>query len=82
MPFQKGPCGEGGRMRGGLLVAAAVVILLIFGGFFLVSQSPPFYPFFSPTPFSYNIIFLNSHQSKKTKIWFYSSFTMEQGLSK
>ena len=40
VPFQKGPCGEGGRMRGFLLplLEAAVVVLVLF---LLIFESPP-----------------------------------------
>ena len=44
MPFQKGPCGEGGRMRGFLLLLLeAVVVVLVLLLIFLV---PPFFPSF------------------------------------
>ena len=42
MPFQKGPCGEGGRMRGfllPLLLLPVVVVLVLLLIFFL--NSPP-----------------------------------------
>ena len=41
VPFQKGPCGEGGRMRGFLLplLEAAVVVLVLF---LLILVIPPF----------------------------------------
>ena len=43
MPFQKGPCGEGGRMRGFLLplleeASVVVLVLLLIFGFPLFSQ--------------------------------------------
>ena len=44
VPFQKGPCGEGGRMRGFLLLLLeAVVVVLVLLLIFLV---PPFFPTF------------------------------------
>jgi len=52
VPFQKGPCGEGGRMRGFLLPLledASVVVLVLFLLIFL------FFPLFS------------QHQSKQNK---------------
>ena len=44
MPFQKGPCGEGGRMRGFLLplmvlLVVVLVLLLIFFGFWFAPSS-------------------------------------------
>ena len=43
MPFQKGPCGEGGRMRGfllPLLEEAAVVVLVLLLIFFFFFGPP------------------------------------------
>ena len=45
MPFQKGPCGEGGRMRGfllPLLEEASVVVLVLFLLIFGSSNFPLF----------------------------------------
>ena len=47
VPFQKGPCGEGGRMRGFLLplLEAAVVVLVLFLLIFGFFASLLFFPF-------------------------------------
>ena len=66
MPFQKGPCGEGGRMRGfllPLLEEAAVVVLVLF---LLIFEFLNFWVSSHNTKVN-KIIFWEAHKKRREK---------------